>query len=249
MGFGISGRGVRAATRTEGKGSSTRSGSLDEASTVHLRLPSGRGAIHPDSVVRRVEDIKLYGRNHTDDPRETMNPTPPHPADPNVGILKWNFLLYNPAVGRRSITPISLPWARWFSIPIAVFSAGMAGSFWEDRGNPAVLFFFGLAGLLGYVALSLLFNRTSLSVEDACVVVRHRPVPWPGMRLSAETISALMVSSRQGRDTNAVSWELSAVLKSGQTVRLTWGPIAGHRYDLLDKAAHALAAGIGVPVR
>lgn len=145
---------------------------------------------------------------------------------------------------------ISLPWARWFSIPFGLFSAGMAGTFWDDRAIPTSLLLLAGSVLLGYAALSLLLNSTSVGIKGDFLVVRHRPLPWPGKRVRVTEIAAVTVASNTSKDsTPTTGWELAAILHGGRTARLTWGPIAGHRYKLLEEAADSLATMLGVPFR
>jgi hypothetical protein len=147
------------------------------------------------------------------------------------------------------IPGISLPWARWVSIPFGLFSAAMAGSAWSDRGSPPGLLLLAGSSVFGYVALSLLLNSTSVRIKDGFIVVRHWPLPWLGKRLPVADVAAVTVASRSSADTEAVSWELTVVLRDGRTVRLTSGPIAGHRYKLLEEAAASLATSLNVPLR
>jgi hypothetical protein len=126
----------------------------------------------------------------------------------------------------------------------------VAASFWPDRSDPSAAFWLGLAGALGYVALSLSFNHTIISIDHGSIVVRHRPIPWPGRRLAAGTVRALEVTPNPSADTiTTTHWCLSALLDGSGPVRLTWGWVVGHRHDLLDAAARRLSADLGIPVR
>ena len=140
---------------------------------------------------------------------------------------------------------MSLPWSRWAAIPFAMFTVALTASFWPDRGNPLALLWFGLPAALGYTTVALLFNTTSLSVKDACLVARHGPVPWPGRRVPAQIIERVDAVPRSSADTTTTTtWDLVVTLQDRRTVRLTGGLMAGHRFDLVANAAGALAASL-----
>ena len=144
-------------------------------------------------------------------------------------------------MAENSSYSLSLPWTRWLSVPFALFSIAMGAGFWGARGRPLWWFWSALAVLMGYAALSMLLNRTVIRLDAEFLVVNHRPLPWPGKRVARGKIKAVTVLASTSKDhSQTTTWGLSAVLRDGRALKLSWGPIAGHRYNLLAEAADSL---------
>jgi hypothetical protein len=62
--------------------------------------------------------------------------------------------------------PISVAWARWRAAPFLVMTVVFAGKALDHQENLWVLLWFALATLSGYVALSMLLDRTVVDVDD-----------------------------------------------------------------------------------
>ena len=136
----------------------------------------------------------------------------------------------------------SLPWTRWLAPPFALVSVTVAAGFWPDRRDSSALFWFAVAGALGYAALAMLLNSTQIAADETSITVRHRPVPWPGARLRRSSIQRIEVSPESSADmTTTTTWALAAVTHDGQRRVLVWGPMSGHRWQRLRDAAEALA--------
>lgn len=80
------------------------------------------------------------------------------------------------------------------------------------------LIHFGAGLWVGYWALALLFNRTTITVTDDTISVRHAPLPWPGNRVVRVADVAQLYTAEnvaKGRNRQTRSYELLAVMTDG----------------------------------
>ena len=78
---------------------------------------------------------------------------------------------------------------------------------------------------LTYYALTGWFNRTTISVGQGRISVRHRPLPWPGNKeIDAADVKQLYAKegSRPWSSTS-VTYELRAVTNSGRNIKIVGG--------------------------
>lgn len=150
-----------------------------------------------------------------------------------------------PRPGNVTEIPDGLSW-RWFT-PIAIFFVFFC-TFWDgflifwyagflsgtaDLEDAAVLPFllFPLIHVavgigLSYYTLALFLNRTTLTLRDGALVIRHQPLPWPGARsVPTTTLSQLYVARRVNRTKNGTttSYDLMALDTQNIAERLLRG--------------------------
>lgn len=126
---------------------------------------------------------------------------------------------------------------RWFTPPVLVYllfcgvwNALVVGTMYHDSLRDEVLFtllpgivFIGIGVWLAYMALALCLNTTTLTLDRACLRVRHHPVPWPGnLDLPMASVRQLVCEKRvrHGRRRTSHSYVLEALLKDGRRTRV-----------------------------
>lgn len=126
---------------------------------------------------------------------------------------------------------------RWFSVTSLVLAAvtwpllaaglaGVADGLRHGRfgalGGGAL--YLAVLGWLSWRALAGLLNRTTFTVDDEGVSVRHGPVPWAGEATVAwrdvERIHCVQNVHANRHGTSAYSWDLRLRMKSGEDLRL-----------------------------
>ena len=147
---------------------------------------------------------------------------------------------------------LSVPWLRWPAIPCGLMTIGVAAVAWHERRGFGATFWFALAAAALYGTLSLLFNRTVLTVTAGELVVVHRPFPWRGRRIPVAHVAALELdpqASSENAVSGAVTWGVTAILRDGTRRSLLVAPAGGHSALRQGGVAAALASRLGVPCR
>jgi hypothetical protein len=126
-------------------------------------------------------------------------------------------------------------WFTWEVVPLTVFCL-----FWDTflvvwysmalrPGAPWILAVFPLLHLavgvgLTYTALAVYLNRTVLEVNEGRLTVRHRPLPWPGMRdVSVAELEQLYCEERVPRSRPGVmayNYKVCGLLQGDRRVTL-----------------------------
>jgi hypothetical protein len=111
----------------------------------------------------------------------------------------------------------------WDSFLVFWYSMALAGNApWIAIVFPVLHLALGVA--LTYGTLAMYLNRTVLEVAQGRLTVRHGPLPWPGRRdLDAGDLEQLYcdeTASRGRRGSGSYSYNVWAVLKDGQRVKL-----------------------------
>jgi hypothetical protein len=107
------------------------------------------------------------------------------------------------------------------------FRFGTADTFGQFFMLPFILVGLGMA----VHGISSLINRTILTVDNGELLIQHRPLPYPGKRLSAGDIQQLFAKQRISRSYNnsthssnsSVTYELRALLHDGGEKKLLGG--------------------------
>jgi len=141
-------------------------------------------------------------------------------------------------VGKEG-TGLRIAW-RWFT-PAAIF-LGVFSLFWcgflvfwygmaAAGGAPLVFFLFPLIHVavgvgIGYVAVAMFVNRTTVTVEKGTVSIRHAPLPWPGNRtLGRADVEQLFCTQKvsHGKNGTTITYQVEAVGKGGRRTTLLKG--------------------------
>lgn len=128
-------------------------------------------------------------------------------------------------------------------------TAVLGGGAYTELGLLGVLMALPAVAPLAYLALSLILDNAHVRLREDVLVVSHRPLPWPGRRVPISRLAAIDVTTRASRDGDTATWELTAVLRDGTTVKLLGGFAGGLRYHALEEMAKALTAALVLPDR
>ena len=140
---------------------------------------------------------------------------------------------------------------RWFSwmrmlasLVTAIFGLGVAALFWQPspheppdifvRLAPFALLLVALFGI--YQSLVIALNRTTIEVSSERICVHHGPLPYPGNRsVACRDLEQLVVVEQEHKSDERATYELDAILKKGQTIKL-WSNDTRERLDYLKQA-------------
>jgi predicted Zn finger-like uncharacterized protein len=120
----------------------------------------------------------------------------------------------------------------WALLLFLVFWNGVLFQFFFGARDAPLLFrLFPLihlaAGIwVAYWAIALLFNRTTITVTDDAISVRHAPIPWPGNRVvPAAEVTQLFTAEKvsRGRNGETRSYALLAVMRDGERREIVKG--------------------------
>lgn len=81
----------------------------------------------------------------------------------------------------------------------------------------------GAGVVVTYTTIAMFCNRTTITVTDQELAIRHAPLPWPGnRRIAAQALRQLYCEEQvsRGKDGTTKSYHLSAVLEGGDKQRL-----------------------------
>jgi hypothetical protein len=125
-------------------------------------------------------------------------------------------------VERRWFTPASV-FIAFFAVASDGFVASWYAWIFRQSPTPGEMVFAALhivaTVALTYMALSALVNRTTITVHDDRLTVRHEPLPWPGRReLPLERIARIYSEEREVH--SGYTFHVSAELTDGKNVRL-----------------------------
>lgn len=108
--------------------------------------------------------------------------------------------------------------------------------FWYSRPEISLqaslftLFHVAIGGYMTYMALALLFNRTTIRATPREIAVRHGPLPWPGSKVvGVQDVEQLYCESvgpsRFGfqSESREPTFQVSAVLRDGRKLPLVRG--------------------------
>ena len=112
----------------------------------------------------------------------------------------------------------------WNAFMVGWFTISISMGQWEMAAFGSIHACVGL--WLIYYVLAGFLNRTTISIDSSALIIRHKPIPYPGNReIPSEQINQLFSKEKisQGKNSTSIAYELHAILRGQEKLKLLSG--------------------------